>query len=107
MNLNRALSAPISPHFMRRPTNLPPPGTDAITVNTTPNWHSDDDADGGVRLLEYALGAQPLIPDAKQMCLAAEVADDHLRLRFPRRFAETSELTYTLQSSTNLVNWTG
>ena len=75
-------------------------GTDAIL------WTADGDADGGTRLLEYALGAQPHLADTHRLWVDAGIVSDHLQVRFPRRLAGTHELVYTVESSTNLVGWT-
>jgi arylsulfatase A-like enzyme len=68
-------------------------------------WQADDDGDGGPRLLEYALGAQPHITDRGAMSLVPEVTGGHLQVRFPRRLAGTSELTYAVQVSPDLRDW--
>ena len=69
-------------------------------------WVADDDGDGGPRLLEYALGAQPHIADHAAMTLAPEIVDNHLQVRFPRWPADTSELSYAVQVSPDLRDWT-
>jgi hypothetical protein len=58
-----------------------------------------------MRLLEYALGAQPLIADTPRMKIASEIAGNHLRVSFPRRLAGTHELAYLVQTSLNLADW--
>ena len=73
--------------------------------DASPTWNVDDDGDGGMRLLEYAMGAEPLIPDANLMKLAASLEGNVLQVRFPRRVSGTHELLYTLQSSSNLTTW--
>ena len=74
-------------------------GTDPVV------WTADDDADGGPRLLEYALGGQPLLADPNRLSLEARILSDHLQVRFPRRLAGTHELIYTVETSSDLVNW--
>ena len=69
------------------------------------NWSADSDGDGAVRLLEYALGGQPLVADATRLKLQAAIVGNHLQVQFPRRFAGTTELQYTVQVSPDLVNW--
>jgi hypothetical protein len=73
--------------------------------NATLNWYADDDGDGGARLLEYALGGQPWIPDRAQMSLQAAIVGDHAQVRFPRRVAGTHELLYDVQVSPDLADW--
>ena len=74
--------------------------------NAPLNWYVDEDGDGGVRLLEYALGGQPWISDQPQMSLQAAIVGNHLQVRFPRRVAGTSELVYRVQVSPDLRDWT-
>ena len=69
-------------------------------------WYADDDADHGARLLEYAFGSEPHVPDGERMKLRAEVKNDHLQVEFPRRIAGTTELQYDVQASPDLLNWT-
>jgi arylsulfatase A-like enzyme len=73
--------------------------------NASPNWYADDAGDGGVRLLEYALGAQPWIPDRTQMSLQGAIVADHAQVRFPRRIIGTHELLYDVQVSPDLADW--
>jgi hypothetical protein len=70
------------------------------------NWYVDNDNDGAVNLLEYALGGQPWIPDSPQMSLQAAIVGNHIQVRFPRRLAGTSELVYRVQVSPDLRDWT-
>jgi hypothetical protein len=69
------------------------------------NWYADDDVDGGGRWLEYALGSQPHIADASRLKLDAQIVDDYLYVKFPRRLEGTHDLVYTVQASPDLVNW--
>jgi len=69
------------------------------------NWYADDDGDRGARLLEYALGGEPHAPDAERMLLQAALVNNRLEVRFPRRLAGTHELVYSVQDTTNLINW--
>ena len=73
--------------------------------NAAISWSADDDSDGGSRLLEYALGAEPWIADRARQSVVGEVFGDRLRVRFPRWVAGSSELRYTVQASRDLVNW--
>ena len=75
--------------------------------NGADNWTADDDADGGARLLEYALGAEPWIADRAQQSLAGELVGGRLQVRFSRRVAGTSELIYAVQASRDLLDWSG
>jgi hypothetical protein len=70
------------------------------------NWTIDDENDGGTRLLEYAMGAQPLIPDANRMKLQASIENNVAQVRFPHRITGTHDLVYTLQTSSDLTIWT-
>jgi arylsulfatase A-like enzyme len=73
--------------------------------NSAFQWYADDDADRGVRLLEYALGSQPHIADPPRLSLDAEIVNAHLQVKFPRRLAGTHELAYTVQASSDLEQW--
>lgn len=68
-------------------------------------WNADDEGDGGTRLLEYAMGTQPLISDANGMQLEAWTEGTVLQVRFPRRISGTHDLVYALQASSDLANW--
>ena len=70
------------------------------------SWYIDNDRDGAVNLLEYALGGQPWIPDRSQLSLQAAIVGDHIQVRFPCRLPGTSELVYQVQVSPDLHNWT-
>ena len=74
--------------------------------NAPENWSADDDGDGAPRLVEYALGAQPQINDAKAFYPKPEISTNRLQLHFPRRAANTHELNYTVQVSPDLTDWT-
>ena len=57
------------------------------------------------RLLDYAFGGQPWIAEPAHFRLRADLAGERLQVRFNRRVAGTSELTYTAQMSPDLVDW--
>ena len=69
------------------------------------NWDAPDSA-GYPRLLDYALGVEPWESSAAQLGIQLSVANDTLSVSFPSWAPGTSELTYHLQSSTDLVHWT-
>ena len=69
------------------------------------NWNVDDDGDGVSRLGEYAFGGEPWIADALVMKIVPEINGDHLQVMFNRRIMGTDELTYEVQGSSDLVNW--
>jgi arylsulfatase A-like enzyme len=69
------------------------------------DWSVDDDGDGVSRLGEYAFGGQPLIPDAQVMQIIPQIVNGHLQIQFHRRTADTTELIYQVQSSSDLVHW--
>ncbi|MDB6122210.1 MAG: sulfatase [Pedosphaera sp.] len=74
--------------------------------STIANWSADNDGDGVTTLGEYAFGGQPLIADSQFAKIDSEISTHHLQIQFNRRLTGTHELTYQIQSSTNLVNWT-
>jgi acid phosphatase len=63
---------------------------------------ADPDADGVVNQLEYALGGLPLDPQSKP--LPASGNPGTLSITFQRR-VDAADLTYTVQVSSDLVNW--
>jgi len=69
------------------------------------DWSADPDGDGLSCLVEYALGGQPHLPDAKAILPSAAIQNHRLRLSFTRRQAGTHELGYQVQASSNLLNW--
>ncbi len=73
--------------------------------NAPLNWNTDDDGDGESRLGEYAFGGEPLISDPDVRRFMPEIVANHLRIHFHRRAAGTHELTYQVQSSTDLSHW--
>ncbi len=64
---------------------------------------ADPDGDGLVNLLEYALGTDPNNPDPGNT-LAAALVNDHAQLSFNRN-AVATDLTYVVETSTNLSVW--
>jgi len=69
---------------------------------------SDVDGDGVANLIEYALGGTPTSPSLGILptCSVVPVSSaQYLRLSFSRDPSHT-DLTYTIQASTDLVNWT-
>ena len=69
------------------------------------DWNADDDHDGVTRLGEYAFGGDPFIPDASLARILPELSAGFLLIRYHRRLTGTHDLTYQLQSSPDLVNW--
>lgn len=74
-------------------------------ADATVDWLADDDADGGERLLEYALGTEPWIADRAEQAIAGHIVDGRVRVSFPRRLPGTSELLYQVQASPELLDW--
>jgi hypothetical protein len=73
--------------------------------NAAVDWQADDDGDTFPRVLEYALGGQPHMRESS--LYASPVIDaDHLRWSIPRRKAGTHNLTYIVEASRDLTNWT-
>jgi arylsulfatase A-like enzyme len=102
---NRALSAgEITAHFSA--TNQSAAAWhQRFFGDAAPVWNIDDDGDKGTRLLEYAFGSQPLVPDASRMKVEAWIEDNYLHVRFPRRLSGTHELNYSVQVSSDLLDW--
>lgn len=71
----------------------------------TVDWNSDDDDDGGKLLLEYAMGGQPWISDSQAMMIQSDIQTERLIVRYPRRVSGTHDLTYTVQVSEDLEEW--
>ena len=76
------------------------------------NYLADPDGDGVPNLVEYALNLSPLLADKQalpQFHLQAQTVGGengtYLTVQFPRQLGATN-LTYVLQASTNLANWT-
>ena len=68
----------------------------------------DLDLDGMNMILEYALVADPKVFDTEKLPTLVVVDDGgvgYLGLRYRRR-ADAGDLTYEIESSTDLVNWT-
>jgi hypothetical protein len=78
-----------------------------ITTNTGNAANTaDPDGDGIANLLEYALGGDPKANNASILPTVATTtsgSDTYLTLTFKR---ERSDLTYTVQASSDLVTWT-
>ncbi|HWI59019.1 MAG TPA: hypothetical protein VNZ22_17470, partial [Bacillota bacterium] len=69
---------------------------------------ADPDGDGVANLLEYAFGMNPNSASRSALPAASMIAtndNNYLAVRFSRRLPP-SELTYTVQTSTDLVGWT-
>ncbi len=62
---------------------------------------ADPDGDGRRNLLEYALGKEPLTPDAADST-QVEVIGNSLHLSFPRR-RDASDLSYSTHSTASLI----
>lgn len=75
------------------------------TISNTNNAAdtADPDGDGLVNFLEYAFGRNPMNSDAKGVVTGQIDASGKLQIAFLRARAE---LTYVVQSSGDLVNWT-
>jgi len=73
--------------------------------NAAINWGADDDADGLNRFAEYAFGGQPLIADSQLARIAYVTTNGYFQVKYHRRTTGTHELTYQLQSSSDLKNW--
>jgi arylsulfatase A-like enzyme len=69
------------------------------------NWNADDDGDGLTRFGEYAFGGQPLISDSQIARITSVAVGGYFQVDYHRRLAGTHELTYQLQSSADLKNW--
>ncbi len=65
---------------------------------------SDPNGNGLSNLLEYALGGDPLAPGTGPLPVQ-DTAANHIRLSFTRLLDRT-DLTLTVQASTDLVTWT-
>ena len=68
------------------------------------NWSAPDSA-GYPRLLDYALGVEPWESAAAQLAIQISVVTNTVSARFQSWAPGTSELTYQLQSSMDLVHW--
>jgi len=72
--------------------------------NAAIDWSADLDDEGIERLLEYALGGNPHIPN-RSILPSLSLVSGRMHLSFPRRIAGTHDLIYTIQTSDNLVTW--
>ena len=77
--------------------SLPDGGTNA-------NATDDPDKDGLPNLLEYALGGNPTLPSSVVLPAPSQ-SGGHPILSFTRNLNAT-DLTFVVQSSNNLINWT-
>lgn len=94
-----------------------PGAADTIATGTFAAWRndnnitndlSDDDNDGITALLEYAFGTSPSVPNNGELPELQTVEIDgqsFLALSFPRN-ALATDITFQLESSTNLEDWT-
>jgi hypothetical protein len=79
-----------------------PAGTPAADLHETAN----SDGDAQVNLLEYALGTDPLVADATVIKIRVEVIDGSAYSTFSyTEMKGRSDLTYTVETSVDLVNW--
>ncbi|MFD0895469.1 sulfatase-like hydrolase/transferase [Luteolibacter ambystomatis] len=69
------------------------------------DWNADDDRDGRNRLFEYAFGTQPRIRDSTPVASTSR-DDGYLRITYPRRRAGSHSLSYVVQASADLIDWT-
>ncbi len=69
------------------------------------DWLADDDDDSFPRLLEYALGGQPQWRE-DALYDGPIVAADRFRWNIPRRKPGTHNLTYAVEASRDLLDWT-
>ncbi|WP_050785941.1 sulfatase-like hydrolase/transferase [Pedosphaera parvula] len=72
--------------------------------NAAINWSAPDSA-GHPRLLDYALGVEPWESSGAQLGIQLSVVNNTVLVRFQSWTPGTSELTYQLLSSTDLVHW--
>ena len=78
------------------------PGT-ADIVSFVGDPHADDDGDGLVALLEYAVGSSDLVPGPSPVG-SKFVAAGELRMSFSRNLA-ADDLVFEIQLSDDLVDW--
>ena len=70
--------------------------------SVTASDSADPDGDGVPNLLEYALGTDPMAAQNAPV-VATQISNSRLQISFPR---VRSELTYTVEASSDLVTWT-
>ncbi len=71
---------------------------------STTAWTSDTDGDGFTLLQEYAFGSQPGITSHSTVPVVG-TGSQGSQVTFFRRAAGSSELTYTVQASADLISW--
>lgn len=69
------------------------------------DWTADDDHDASTRLAEYAFGTDPRSADKPTLPAISGVSGGVVHAHFPRRVAGSSALKYTVEWSTDLVQW--
>lgn len=77
-------------------------GTNATNAAVSGDF-VDPDGDGMVNLLEYALGSDPTVPGPRNS-LSGAVVSGHYQASFNRN-ASATDLTYILETSTDLAAW--
>jgi hypothetical protein len=102
---SRALSAPEINNLLAATNQSATAWYRRYFGNAAINWSADDDADGLNRFAEYAFGGQPLIADSQVAHIGYVVTNGYFQVKYHRRITGTHELTYQLQSSSDLKNW--
>ena len=93
--------APLPPVESWRQTNFGPAATNSGNAADT----ADPDHDGLPNLLEYALGGNPNSSDSASIAPIIDAADGTLKISFGCNSAHT-DITYIVQSTNDLTNWT-
>nr|MDP0502520.1 Ig-like domain-containing protein [Verrucomicrobiota bacterium JB025] len=78
---------------------------DAYFGSSAVDWSADDDRDGTGRLLEYATGSRPDVPDRENQVVRTEVVDGRLQVSHRRLVSADHGLVYSLMVSENLTDW--